>query len=88
MAVSNDELMEELAEMNFQILQAFNDLDDKLNQPHRIWKRAEKVAEYFDVSLGTVKSWKRQGLITGYKHDKIVIYDITAIERELFKVNK
>ncbi|MCT8388982.1 hypothetical protein D0501_02575 [Leuconostoc holzapfelii] len=88
MAASNDELMEKLSEMNFHILQAFNDLDDKLNQPRRIWKRAEKVAEHFDVSLGTVKSWKRQGLITGYKHDKIVIYDITAIERELFKVNK
>lgn len=88
MTVTNDDLMEELAEMNFHISQAFNDLDDKLNQPQRIWKRAEKVAEHFDVSLGTVKSWKRQGLITGYKHDKVVIYDITAIERELFKVNQ
>ncbi|CDX65914.1 hypothetical protein [Leuconostoc citreum] len=88
MAVSNDELMEELAEMSFQMLQAFNELDDKLDQQHHVWKRAEKVAEHFDVSLGTVKSWKRQGLITGYKHDKVVIYDIKAIERELFQVTK
>ncbi|MFG6674055.1 hypothetical protein ACGYLR_06805 [Leuconostoc lactis] len=88
MAVSNDELMEELAEMNFQMLQGIGDVKDTLDQQHNVWKRAENVAKHFDVSLGTVKSWKRQGLITGYKHDKIVIYDITAIERELFKVNK
>ena len=77
MAVTNDDLMEELAELSFQ-----------LRQRNHVWKRAEKVAEHFDVSLGTVKSWKRQGLITGYKYDKIVIYDITAIERELFRVTK
>lgn len=88
MAVSNDELMEELAEMNFQMLQGIGDVKDKLDQQHHVWKRAENVAKHFDVSLGTVKSWKRQGLITGYKHDKIVIYDITAIERELFRVTK
>ncbi|WP_349535559.1 hypothetical protein [Leuconostoc citreum] len=77
MSVTNDDLMEELAELAFQ-----------LRQNTHVWKRAEKVAEHFDVSLGTVKSWKRQGLITGYKHDKVVIYDIKAIERELFQVTK
>jgi len=77
MAVSNDDLMEELAELAFQF-----------RQNTHVWKRAEKVAEHFDVSLGTVKSWKRQGLITGYKHDKVVIYDIKAIERELFQVTQ
>ncbi|HCN56303.1 MAG TPA: hypothetical protein DIS64_08135 [Leuconostoc citreum] len=77
MAVTNDDLMEELAELSFQ-----------LRKNNHIWKRAEKVAEHFDVSLGTVKSWKRQGLITGYKHDKVVIYDIKSIERELFQVTQ
>lgn len=77
MAVTNDDLMEELAELSFQ-----------LRKNNHIWKRAEKVAEHFDVSLGTVKSWKRQGLITGYKHDKVVIYDIKTIERELFQVTQ
>lgn len=77
MAVTNDDLMEELAELSFQF-----------RQNNHIWKRAEKVAEHFDVSLGTVKSWKRQGFITGYKHDKVVIYDIKAIERELFQVTQ
>ncbi len=71
MAVTNDDLMEELVELAFQF-----------RQNTHVWKRAEKVAEHFDVSLGTVKSWKRQGLITGYKHDEIMIYGINAIERE------
>ncbi|CUR64314.1 hypothetical protein KII98_07130 [Leuconostoc gelidum subsp. gasicomitatum] len=75
MTVSNDELMEELAELKWQ-----------LTQDRHVWKRAENVAKHFDVSLGTVKSWKRRGLITGYKHDKIVIYDVNAIERDLFQV--
>ncbi|MBS0957907.1 hypothetical protein JK162_05240 [Leuconostoc pseudomesenteroides] len=81
MAVSNDELMEELAEMNFHILQGVG-----LDQQRHVWKRAENVAKHFDVSLGTVKSWKRRGLITGYKHDKIVIYDVLVIERDLFQI--
>ena len=88
MAVTNDELREEFSELGVQILDEVGDLKDKLDQKLHVWKRAEKVAEHFDVSLGSVKSWKRQGLITGYKHDKIVIYDITAIERELFQVTK
>ena len=75
MTVSNDELMEELAELKWQ-----------LTQDRHVWKRAENVAKHFDVSLGTVKSWKRRGLITGYKHDKIVIYDVLVIERDLFQV--
>ncbi len=75
MTVTNQELMEELAELKWQ-----------LTQDRHVWKRAENVAKHFDVSLGTVKSWKRRELITGYKHDKIVIYDITAIERDLFQV--
>ncbi|CBL91225.1 hypothetical protein GCM10025878_07360 [Leuconostoc gasicomitatum] len=86
MPVSNDELMEELAEMNFQMLQGIGDVKDTLDQRHHVWKRAENVAKHFDVSLGTVKSWKRRGLITGYKHDKIVIYDVLVIERDLFQV--
>lgn len=32
MAVSNDELMEELAEMNFHILQGIGDVKDTLDQ--------------------------------------------------------
>jgi len=75
MTVSNDELMEELAELKWQ-----------LTQDRHVWKRAENVAKHFDVSLGTVKSWKRRELITGYKHDRTVIYDINAIERDLFQV--
>ncbi len=75
MTVTNEELMEELAELKWQ-----------LTQDRHVWKRAENVAKHFDVSLGTVKSWKRRGLITGYKHDKIVIYDVLVIERDLFQV--
>ncbi|WP_273709807.1 hypothetical protein [Leuconostoc mesenteroides] len=75
MTVTNEELMEELAELKWQ-----------LTQDRHVWKRAENVAKHFDVSLGTVKSWKRRGLITGYKHDRTVIYDINAIERDLFQV--
>ncbi|WP_273753280.1 hypothetical protein [Leuconostoc mesenteroides] len=86
MAVSNDELMEELAEMNFQMLQGIGDVKDILDQQRHVWKRAENVAKHFDVSLGTVKSWKRRELITCYKHDRTVIYDINAIERDLFQV--
>lgn len=55
-------------------------------QNTHIWKRAEGVAKYFDVSLGTVKNWQRQGLIKGYKHERTVIYDVNAIEHDLFKV--
>ena len=86
MAVSNDELMEELAEMNFQMLQGIGDVKDTLDQQHHVWKRAENVAKHFDVSLGTVKNWQRQGLIKGYKHERTVIYDVNAIENDLFKV--
>ncbi|KMY78120.1 hypothetical protein WZ78_00650 [Leuconostoc mesenteroides subsp. dextranicum] len=75
MTVTNEELMEELAELKWQ-----------LTQDRHVWKRAENVAKHFDVSLGTVKSWKRRELITGYKHDRTVIYDINAIERDLFQV--
>ncbi|WP_353894775.1 hypothetical protein [Leuconostoc mesenteroides] len=75
MTVTNQELMEELAELKWQ-----------LTQDRHVWKRAENVAKHFDVSLGTVKSWKRRELITGYKHDRTVIYDINAIERDLFQV--
>jgi hypothetical protein len=75
MTVTNEELMEELAELKWQ-----------LTQDSHVWKRAENVAKHFDVSLGTVKSWKRRELITGYKHDRTVIYDINAIERDLFQV--
>ncbi|MGB2577784.1 hypothetical protein ACPUD2_05540 [Leuconostoc mesenteroides subsp. dextranicum] len=75
MTVTNEELMEELAELKWQ-----------LTQDRHVWKRAENVAKHFDVSLGTVKSWKRRELITGYKHDRTVIYDIKAIERDLFQV--
>lgn len=75
MTVTNQELMEELAELKRQ-----------LTQDRHVWKRAENVAKHFDVSLGTVKSWKRRELITGYKHDRTVIYDINAIERDLFQV--
>ncbi|WP_273711977.1 hypothetical protein [Leuconostoc mesenteroides] len=75
MTVTNEELMEELAELKWQ-----------LTQDCHVWKRAENVAKHFDVSLGTVKSWKRRELITGYKHDRTVIYDINAIERALFQV--
>ena len=75
MTVTNEELMEELAELKWQ-----------LTQDRHVWKRAETVAKHFDVSLGTVKSWKRRELITGYKHDRTVIYDINAIERDLFQV--
>ena len=70
MAVTNDDIMNELREVKQQ----------------RVWKRAENVAKHFDVSLGRVKSWKRRGLITGYKHDKIVIYDVLVIERDLFQI--
>ncbi|MBZ1541457.1 hypothetical protein J6K67_09400 [Leuconostoc mesenteroides] len=86
MAVTNDELREEFSEFGLQILNEVGDLKDKLDQQHHVWKRAENVAKHFDVSLGTVKSWKRRGLITGYKHDKIVIYDVLVIERDLFQV--
>ncbi|MBS0958942.1 hypothetical protein JK162_10775 [Leuconostoc pseudomesenteroides] len=86
MAVSNDELMEELAEMNFHILQGIGDVKDTLDQQHHAWKRAENVAKHFDVSLGTVKSWKRKNLIKGYKHSNIVIYDVLVIERDLFQI--
>ncbi|MBZ1510736.1 hypothetical protein J6K93_06040 [Leuconostoc mesenteroides] len=75
MTVTNQELMEELAELKWQ-----------LTQDRHVWKRAENVAKHFDVSLGTVKSWKRRELITGYKHDRTVIYDINAIERDLFQI--
>lgn len=75
MTVTNQELMEKLAELKWQ-----------LTQDRHVWKRAENVAKHFDVSLGTVKSWKRRELITGYKHDRTVIYDINAIERDLFQV--
>lgn len=75
MTVTNEELMEELAELKWQ-----------LTQDRHVWKRAENVAKHFDVSLGTVKSWKRRELITGYKHDRTVIYDINGIERDLFQV--
>ncbi|MFT9470392.1 hypothetical protein [Leuconostoc pseudomesenteroides] len=70
MAVSNDDIMNELRAVKHQ----------------HVWKRAENVAKHFDVSLGTVKSWKKRGLITGYKHDKIVIYDVLVIERDLFQI--
>ncbi len=85
MAVTNDELREEFSELGLQILNEVGDLKDRLDQ-HHVWKRSENVAKHFDVSLGTVKSWKRRGLITGYKHDKIVIYDVLVIERDLFQV--
>jgi len=75
MTVTNEELMEELAELKWQ-----------LTQDRHVWKRAENVAKHFEVSLGTVKSWKRRELLTGYKHDRTVIYDIKAIERDLFQV--
>lgn len=51
-----------------------------------IWKRAENVAKYFDVSVSTVKSWKQQGMIKGYKHNNTVIYDVLVIERDLFQI--
>ena len=86
MAVTNDELRDEFSEMGVQILDEVGDLKDKLDQQQHVWKRAENVAKHFDVSLGTVKSWKRRGLITGYKHDKIVIYDVLVIERDLFQI--
>ncbi|MCT4413479.1 hypothetical protein [Leuconostoc pseudomesenteroides] len=72
MAVTNDDIMNELRAVKHQ----------------HVWKRAENVAKHFDVSLGTVKNWKRRGLITGYKHDKIVIYDVLVIERDLFQIEK
>lgn len=76
MSVTNDELMAELKIMQSQLG----------GQSAHVWKRAEQVAKHFDVSLGTVKSWKRQGIITPHKHNRTVIYDITAIEHDLFQV--
>ncbi|MEX0380876.1 hypothetical protein AB3K25_04315 [Leuconostoc sp. MS02] len=75
MTVTNDELMAEVQAVKTQ-----------LSNQHHVWKRAEHVAKHFDVSLGTVKSWKQQGLITPYKHQNTVIYDLTAIERDVFQV--
>lgn len=75
MTVTNDELMAEVQAVKTQ-----------LSTQKHIWKRAEHVAKHFDVSLGTVKSWKQQGLIKPYKHQNTVIYDITAIERDVFQI--
>ncbi|CUW09187.1 hypothetical protein [Leuconostoc gasicomitatum] len=76
MTVTNEQLMDELKTIQKQLSN---------QQPH-VWKRAERVASHFDVSKSTVKSWKEKGIITPYKHDNTVIYDIIAIERELFQV--
>ena len=75
MTVTNDELMLEVQAVK-------NQLDDQ----HHVWKRAENVAKHFDVSVGTVKNWKRQKLIQGYKHGRTVIYDVLAIQRDLFQI--
>ncbi|MCT4411619.1 hypothetical protein DQM11_03840 [Leuconostoc pseudomesenteroides] len=65
--------------------------DDIMNEPRavkhqHVWKQAKNVAKHFDVSVSTVKSWKNRGLITGYKHDGIIIYDVLVIERDLFQI--
>ncbi|WP_294976752.1 hypothetical protein [uncultured Leuconostoc sp.] len=75
MTVTNDELMAEVQAVKTQ-----------LSNQHHVWKRAEHVAKHFDVSLGTVKNWKRQKLIQGYKHGHTVIYDVLAIQRDLFQI--
>lgn len=75
MAVTNDELMTKL-----------QTIQSQLGSQGHVWKRAEHVASHFDVSKSTVKSWKEKGIITPYKHDNTVIYDIIVIERELFQV--
>ncbi|WP_349551194.1 hypothetical protein [Leuconostoc pseudomesenteroides] len=73
MAVTNDDIMAEL-----------KDIKQSLATQQAVWKRAKGVAEHFDVSLGTVKSWKKQGLIKGQRHNRTVIYDVMTIKRELF----
>lgn len=76
MTVSNDQLMD-----------ALTAIQKQLSEPQtHIWKRAEHVATYFDVSKSTVKNWKEKGIIKPHKQGNTVIYDINAIERDLFQV--
>lgn len=76
MTVTNEQLMTELKTMQKQLSNP---------QPH-VWKRAGKVAKHFDVSESTVKNWKDKGIIKPHKQGNTVIYDINAIERDLFQV--
>lgn len=76
MTVTNEQLMAELKTMQKQFSNP---------QPH-VWKRAGKVAKHFDVSESTVKNWKEKGIIKPHKQGNTVIYDINAIERDLFQV--
>jgi len=44
------------------------------------WALSETTAEYADTSVRTLRRWAAEGLITRYRHGRIVRYDLREID--------
>lgn len=49
----------------------------------RRWASEERAAEYADASANTIRRWREQGRINGYKVGRLVRYDLNEIDAML-----
>ncbi len=49
----------------------------------RRWATEQEAADYARISGNTLRRWRTQGRITGYKISRTVRYDLTEIDAAL-----
>jgi len=77
--VTNEELLQEVRELKQAIL--FKEILLTKEKP----MRAETIAEYFDISLQTLRDWTSDGRIPHHKLGKTVFYYVSEILQSTIK---